>query len=54
MDTREIDFEVVEDAAAIAKFGVIIKQVKAFTCTSRGQAARLKSRRTERFFLLNQ
>ena len=41
MDTREIDFEVVEDAAAIAKFGVIIKQVKAFACTSRGQAARL-------------
>ena len=41
MDTQEIDFEVVEDAAAIAKFGSIIKQVKAFACTSRGQAARL-------------
>jgi len=41
MDTQEIDFEVVEDANAIAKFGSIIKQVKAFACTSRGQAARL-------------
>ena len=41
MDTQEIDFEVVEDATAIAKFGSIIKQVKAFACTSRGQAARL-------------
>ena len=41
MDTREIDYEVYEDAAAIAKFGVIVKQVKAFACTSRGQARRL-------------
>jgi len=41
MDSREIDFEVYEDAAAIAKFGVIVKQVKAFACTSRGQARRL-------------
>ena len=41
MDSQEIDFEVVEDTAAIAKLGVIIKQVKAFACTSRGQAARL-------------
>ena len=41
MDTQEIDFEVVEDANAITKFGSIIKQVKAFACTSRGQAARL-------------
>ena len=41
METQEIDFEVVEDANAIAKFGSIIKQVKAFACTSRGQAARL-------------
>ena len=41
MDTQEIDFEVVEDSNAIAKFGSIIKQVKAFACTSRGQAARL-------------
>jgi len=41
MDSREIDYEVYEDTAAIAKFGVIIKQVKAFACTSRGQARRL-------------
>tara|TARA_Y100001938_G_scaffold103197_1_gene140895 strand:- start:679 stop:4092 length:3414 start_codon:yes stop_codon:yes gene_type:complete len=41
MDSREIDYEVYEDSAAIAKFGVIIKQVKGFGCTSRGQARRL-------------
>ena len=41
MDSQEIDFEVVEDTAAINKLGVILKQVKAFACTSRGQAARL-------------
>tara|TARA_Y100000114_G_C11760618_1_gene329387 strand:+ start:644 stop:4036 length:3393 start_codon:yes stop_codon:yes gene_type:complete len=41
MDSREIDYEVVEDSAAIAKLGVLIKKVKAFACTSRNQAARL-------------
>ena len=41
MDSREIDYEVYEDTASIAKLGVIIKQVKAFACTSRGQAQRL-------------
>ena len=41
MDSREIDYEVYEDTAAIAKLGVIIKQVKAFACTSRAQARRL-------------
>ena len=41
MDSKEVDFEVVEDATAISKFGTIIKQVKAFACTSRNQAARL-------------
>ena len=41
MDSQEVDFEVVEDATAIAKFGTIVKQVKAFACTSRGQAKRL-------------
>ena len=40
MDSLEVDFEVVEDAAAIAKFGHLVKQVKAFACTSRNQAAR--------------
>ena len=41
MDSKEIDFEVIEDTAAIAKIGTVIKQVKAFACTSRNQAARL-------------
>jgi predicted phage tail protein len=41
MDTQEIDFEVVEDTTAVSKIGVNLKQVKAFACTSRGQAARL-------------
>ena len=41
MDSKEIDFEVVEDSTAIAKFGTIIKQIKAYACTSRNQAARL-------------
>ena len=41
MDTQEIDFEVVEDTNLINKIGSSIKQVKAFACTSRGQAARL-------------
>ena len=41
MDSREIDYEVVEDTAAQAKLGIIKKDVKAFACTSRGQAFRL-------------
>ena len=41
MESREIDFEVVEDTAAIAKFGTIVKKIKAYACTSRNQAARL-------------
>ena len=41
MDSREIDYEVYEDADAIAKFGIIIKKVKGYACTSRGQARRL-------------
>tara|TARA_R100000654_G_scaffold32424_1_gene57432 strand:- start:1282 stop:4641 length:3360 start_codon:yes stop_codon:yes gene_type:complete len=41
MDSKEVDFEVIEDATAISKFGTIVKQVKAFACTSRNQAARL-------------
>ena len=41
MDSQEIDFEVAEDTTAQSKFGIITKQVKAFGCTSRGQAARL-------------
>ena len=47
MDTREVDFEVVgdsdsaEDVARRNKFGSAIKTVKAFACTSQGQAHRL-------------
>jgi len=41
MESREIDYEVVEDTAAQAKLGIIKKDVKAFACTSRGQAHRL-------------
>ena len=41
MDSREIDYEVVEDTTAQNKLGVIKKDVKAFACTSRGQAQRL-------------
>ena len=41
MDSQDVDFEVVEDSALIAKIGTVVKQVKAFACTSRGQANRL-------------
>ena len=41
MDSREIDYEVVEDTAAQAKLGIVKKDVKSFACTSRGQAHRL-------------
>ena len=41
LDKRDIDYEVVEDQAAIAKYGVITREISAFACTSRGQAHRL-------------
>jgi len=41
MDTIDIDYETYEDTANVAKWGQIVKQVKAFACTSRGQAIRL-------------
>tara|TARA_R100000664_G_scaffold13919_1_gene22031 strand:+ start:7191 stop:10535 length:3345 start_codon:yes stop_codon:yes gene_type:complete len=41
MDSREIDYEVVEDTAAKTKLGVVKKTVKAFGTTSRSQAQRL-------------
>ena len=41
MDSAEVDFEVVEDSTAISKLGTVVKQVKAYACTSRNQAARL-------------
>ena len=37
----EVEFEYVEDQAAVAKFGVINKEIKAMGCYSRGQAHRL-------------
>ena len=41
LETREINYEVVEDAKGIQKFGVIKVEVSAFACTSRGQARRV-------------
>jgi len=41
MDSKEVDFELVEDSTSISKIGRTVKQVKAFACTSRGQAIRL-------------
>lgn len=41
LNARELNYEVVEDKAAIAKYGVVTTQVRAFACTSRGQANRL-------------
>ena len=43
MTTQELAYEVVEDTAAIAKYGVVTTNLKAFACTSRGQASRLGS-----------
>ena len=41
LDTREQNYEVVEDRAAIEKYGWVATEIKAFACTSRGQANRL-------------
>jgi hypothetical protein len=41
LNTRDIAYEVVEDQAAIAKYGVVTTEISAFACTSRGQAARI-------------
>ena len=41
MDSREIDYEVVEDTTAQAKLGIVKKDVRGFGITSRGQAQRL-------------
>ena len=41
MDSREVDIEEYRDTAAINKLGIVVKQVKAFACTSRNQAIRL-------------
>ena len=41
LETREQNYEVVEDRDAIEKYGWVATEVKAFACTSRGQANRL-------------
>ena len=41
LPSRDIAYEVVEDQAAIAKYGVVTTQISAFACTSRGQASRI-------------
>ena len=41
MDSQEIDYEVFENTTLSAKIGTVVKQVKGFACTSRGQALRL-------------
>ncbi len=41
MDSQDIDFEVFENTTLSAKIGTVVKQVKGFACTSRGQAQRL-------------
>ena len=41
LETRDLNYEVIEDRDAIEKYGVVTTEVKAFACTSRGQANRL-------------
>jgi predicted phage tail protein len=41
LELRDIAYEVVEDQAGIAKYGVVTSEISAFACTSRGQAHRL-------------
>ena len=41
LDLRDAAFEIVEDAAGIARYGVVKAEIEAFACTSRGQAQRL-------------
>jgi len=41
LDLRDSAFEVVEDPAGIARYGVVKAEIDAFACTSRGQAQRL-------------
>ncbi len=40
-ETRSIDYETVEDTALQAKYGIVVRNLKGFATTSRGQAARL-------------
>ena len=40
-ETRDTEYEVVEDAEGIQKYGVVKTEISAFACTSRGQAYRI-------------
>jgi len=40
-ESQQIDYETVEDTALQAKYGVVVRNLKGFATTSRGQAARL-------------
>ena len=40
-ETQTIDYETVEDTALQAKYGIVVRNLKGFATTSRGQAARL-------------
>ena len=40
-DLQQIDYETVEDTDLIAKYGVVVSNLKGFACTSRGQARRI-------------
>jgi predicted phage tail protein len=41
METQEFDYETVEDTSLQAKFGFVVKNIRAFATTSRGMAHRL-------------
>jgi len=41
LDLRDIAYEVVEDDTKISQYGVVKRDISAFACTSRGQAARI-------------
>lgn len=41
LETRDVAYEVVEDAEGIQKYGVVKAEISAFACTSRGQAYRI-------------
>lgn len=41
LDSREVDYETVEDTTASAKYGTVIKTIQSFGCTSRGMASRM-------------
>jgi predicted phage tail protein len=40
-ETKTVDYETVEDTALQTKYGVVVRNLKGFATTSRGQAARL-------------